>query len=218
LPQPPHRAGRWSLGVWTQWRGGAQRFDLATLGGSQAGARAMRRLDRHDRLHAVLRLSSSGSIGDGVEGAAGLSWRPFTHIPVALVVERREQIAGDGGRSAFAAFATGGVNDAPLGAVWRIDGYGAAGMVGAARRDLFAEGSMVLRRRVAAVGAVPIDAGIGGWAAVQPGVERIDIGPRISIRLPLGDVTPLLALDYRQRVAGNAAPDTGFALTLAGDF
>ena len=206
------------MSVWSHWRGNAPAFDLATLGGSQTGLRVMRRLDGTGRINAQVRLSSSGAIGDGLEGAAGVSWQPLRRIPAALVVERRAQLAGDGGRSAFAAFAAGGVTDAPLHAGWRIDSYGAAGIVGGGRQDAFAEASAVVHRPLSRAGKMSVDGGIGGWAAAQPGVSRVDVGPRVSVILPIGAARPRLAVDYRYRVGGNAAPDSGLALTLASDF
>jgi hypothetical protein len=44
---------------------------------------------------------------------------------------------------------------------------------------------------------------------------RVDAGPRVTMR-----VRPNLKVhvDWRQRLAGNAAPGSGPAVTLAGDF
>lgn len=101
---------------------------------------------------------------------------------------------------------------------FRFDGYAAAGVVGAARRDLFAEGSATVRRRLASLGPVELDAGAGVWAAVQPGLERVDIGPSVSARWRVGELRPRLSVDWRQRVVGDAAPQSGAAVTLAADF
>jgi hypothetical protein len=58
-------------------------------------------------------------------------------------------------------------------------------------------------------------AGLGVWGGAQPGIYRVDAGPRITMR-----VRPNLKvhLDYRARLAGNAQPGSGPAVTLAGDF
>jgi hypothetical protein len=125
-----------------------------------------------------------------------------------LLVERRQKL-GEQGRSAFAAMAYGGVSDVAAGPL-RIDAYGQAGVVGARSRDLFADGSASVSLPLAGARV-----GAGVWAAVQPGVSRIDLGPRASLRLP-GEVT--LAVDWRLRVAGEAAPRSGPAVTLSTDF
>ncbi len=214
-------SGTWASSAWAYIRpdmARGPRFDLARLGGSQIGLRVDRRMDRAGRVTVFARMVSSGAIGDGLEGAAGLALRPSRSLPVALVIERREQLAGAGGRSSFAAYATGGASNVPLGQSLTIDAYGAAGVVGVTRRDLFAEGSAVASRRLTSVAGVDVAAGAGAWGAAQPGATRLDIGPRLSAHLPIGDARPLLAIDWRQRVAGDAAPSSGVALTLAADF
>jgi hypothetical protein len=62
-----------------------------------------------------------------------------------------------------------------------------------------------------------LSVGGGAWGAVQPGVSRIDIGPRASLRLP-GLQGARLVADWRFRIHGNAAPASGPSLTLAADF
>ena len=54
--------------------------------------------------------------------------------------------------------------------------------------------------------------------AVQPGAARVDVGPRLTLRLPQVGEGGRIALDWRQRVAGDAHPESGLALTLAADF
>lgn len=218
-PAPP-RVDRWTLSGWVFVRPMSARTTLGQglLGGSQAGVRASWRLDRDGRVELYARVVSSGRLGDGVEGAVGASAQPLRALPVRLSVERREQLAGSGGQSAFAAFASGGVSDAALPLHFRLDGYAAAGVVGVRRRDLFAEGSATVRRRIVEVGPVEVDAGMGAWAAVQPDLERIDVGPSVSARWRVGELRPRLSVDWRHRVLGDAAPDTGVAITLAADF
>jgi hypothetical protein len=214
-------AKKWSRSAWAYVRpdmARGPRFDLARLGGSQIGLRVARRMDRSGQASLFARIVSSGAIGDGLEGAAGLTFQPSHSVPVALVIERREQLAGTGGRSAFAAYATGGASNVSLSQGWTLDAYGAAGVVGGARRDPFGEGSAVVARRLTSVAGVDVEAGVGAWGAAQPGATRLDVGPRLSARLPIGNARPLLAIDWRQRVAGDAAPASGVALTLAADF
>lgn len=61
--------------------------------------------------------------------------------------------------------------------------------------------------------------GAGVWAGGQNGAVRLDIGPRVSIPLNLGkSVSSRIAIDWRMRVAGNASPASGPALTIASSF
>jgi hypothetical protein len=97
----------------------------------------------------------------------------------------------------------------PLGFV--LDGYGQAGVVGVQDRDLFADGGFTLTRPLFG----QFSAGLGMWGGVQPDVYRIDAGPRLSMRVRNN---MRIHLDWRQRLAGNAEPGSGPAVTLAGDF
>lgn len=219
LPAPA-RADRWTLSGWAFVRPMSAPASLGQglLGGSQAGARAAWRLDRDGRSELYARVVSSGRLGDGAEGAFGVSMQPLGGLPVRVSVERRQQLMGNGGRSAFAAFASGGASDVALPLRFRLDGYAAAGVVGVQRRDLFAEGSATVRRGIVELGPVEVDAGGGVWAAAQPGLERVDVGPSVSARWLAGELQPRLSVDWRQRVVGDATPQSGVAVTLAADF
>ena len=61
----------------------------------------------------------------------------------------------------------------------------------------------------------PVSAGFGIWGGVQPGLYRVDAGPRLSLRVRRNI---RIDLDWRQRLAGQAEPGSGPALTLAGNF
>jgi hypothetical protein len=214
------RPDRFTLSAWLLARNGNGAPALsgqAALGGSQLGARGALRLDRRGQLELFARATSAGRLGDGAEGALGVALRPHPRLPVQLVAERREAIAGEGGRSAFAAYAVGGVDSLRAGPAL-VDAYGAAGMVGARSRDWFAEGSAVARLPVARLGPADLSAGGGVWAAAQPGASRVDVGPRVQLRWREGPVRPVVSLDWRQRVAGDARPSSGPALTLGADF
>ncbi len=47
---------------------------------------------------------------------------------------------------------------------------------------------------------------------------RIDLGPTLLVRAPFGKVSVDVAADWRFRVAGNAVPGSGPALTLSTGF
>ena len=96
---------------------------------------------------------------------------------------------------------------------WRfeLDAYAQAGIVGLGRRDLFADGAIAFTRPVYG----RFSAGLGMWGGYQPGLYRLDAGPRISMKVR---DNIRAHVDWRQRVAGNAQPASGPALTLAADF
>lgn len=213
---------RWALSAWAFHRSDAAAPSLGgqgQLGGSQAGARLSYRLDGTGRAAVFARVSATPQGAGGVEGAVGVALRPVRTIPLSLIVERRQRLAGSGGRNAVAAYVTGGLSDAPMTAGFTLDAYGAAGVVGVRRRDAFAEGQLRATHRVARAGAARVRVGVGAWGAVQPGAARADIGPSLVVRMERpGAPSPRLSVDYRHRVAGDAAPASGVALTLATDF
>jgi len=185
------------------------------LGGSQAGLRATYRLAGCGApLAAGLRVTAPIERPQGAEVAAGLDWQPSSRLPVHLLVERRQRL-GREGRSAFGATVYGGIAEAKLGPL-RLDSYGQAGIVGLKARDLFADGGLRAALPLGPAGRLRV--GAGAWAAAQPRVSRVDVGPHAELRLPLGRANASLSADWRFRVAGNARPGSGPALTLATDF
>ena len=84
-------------------------------------------------------------------------------------------------------------------------------MVGFNSRDRFVDGALTFTRPVYR----QFSAGFGVWGGAQPGLYRVDAGPRVTMRVR-NNIK--VHLDYRQRLAGNAEPGSGPALTLAGDF
>jgi hypothetical protein len=57
--------------------------------------------------------------------------------------------------------------------------------------------------------------GFGVWGGAQPGIYRLDAGPRVTMKVRN---SLKVHVDWRQRLAGNAQPGSGPAITLAGDF
>ena len=215
LPQAALKArlDRLQLSAWALLRGRPGPASLAnggTLGGSQAGARLTYYVT--PMFAASLRSSTPVGGARGGEIAAGVRVTPFRSIPLSLTAERRQAIgATGGGRSAFALFIEGGVYQRPMPWGMVLDAYAQAGVVGARRRDLFADGGLTFSKAVFG----RYSAGFGLWGGVQPGLYRVDIGPRVSMRVRN---SMRVHLDWRQRVAGNAAPGSGPAVTLSADF
>lgn len=211
-PQPAGRLDRVQLSSWALLRGPSSPEALAaggTLGGSQAGARLTYAFNRW--LAASLRTTSPVGGSSAVEAAAGLRFTPFRSIPVAITAERRQAFGHGGGQSAFALFLEGGLYRRPAPLDFRLDGYFQAGIVGLSSRDYFADGSLALTRPLWG----RVSAGVGLWGGVQPGLYRVDAGPRVSVRVRDNIYAHV---DWRQRLAGTARPASGPALTLAADF
>jgi hypothetical protein len=215
-PAPAAPASRWSFATWSFLREGdaAPLAAGGLLGGSQAGARIAYRLneDRTRPLALTARLTSPLRRPEAAEAAVGIDWQPLSRAAIHLLSERRQRL-GREGRSAFGLTVYGGVSDAPLGPL-RVEAYAQAGMVGLRSRDLFGDGALRLSRPVGGRGGL----GLGAWAAAQPGVARLDLGPQASFRLPLAGRNVAVAVDWRFRVAGDARPGSGPTLTVGTDF
>jgi hypothetical protein len=213
------QAGRWSGSAWLFLRpeGSAQlAAGGGVLGGSQAGGRILYRLN--DDANRPLSLSArlySALDRSGAEAALGVEWQPVAKLPVRLLAERRQKL-DQGGRSAFAVLAHGGVSDAKLVGPVVMDGYAQAGLVGLGSPDLFADGSVQLGLPLDRDKRLKVSAGL--WGAAQPGTARLDAGPQVSYRLPVAGTAVRVAAEWRFRIAGDAAPASGPALTLATDF
>jgi len=184
-----------------------------TLGGSQAGARLTWRWDQalamNLRVSAPLRQGQQKIAG---EAALGVSWQPLQSVPVRVMAERRKAVgAPGGGRDAFALLAEGGVYEQPLPWQFRLDGYAQTGVVGVRTRDWFVDGGATVTRPI--YGRFAIGAGV--WGGAQPGLSRLDIGPRMSMQVRPGIRAHV---DYRHRLIGTAEPGSGFAATVATDF
>lgn len=208
---PPPKLDRLQLSSWALLRGRSTGANLAsggTLGGSQAGARLTYAVDR--QLAAQLRTTTPVGGGRGAEVAIGARYQPLRSVPVWINAERRQAV-GDYGRSAFALFAEGGLYQQPLPWGFALDAYLQGGAVGINNRDLFVDGAFAATRPVYRNYSV----GFGIWGGAQPGLYRVDAGPRLSMKVR--DNIRVHA-DWRQRLAGKADPGSGPALTLATDF
>ena len=212
----PHKVDRLQLATWAMLRsqqtGIAGSRSLATggqLGASQAGARLIYNWNRQIALAARV----SSEVGRrGGEVAAGVRVRPLVNIPVWITAERRQAIGRyGGGRSAFAVFLEGGMYQRPLPWRFSFDTYVQGGVVGARSRDWFVDGALAVTRPVFR----NFSAGFGFWGSAQPGLSRVDAGPRVSMQVRK-DLK--VHFDWRQKLVGNARPGSGPAITLSGDF
>ncbi|WP_440978851.1 hypothetical protein ACQHGV_15525 [Sphingomonas pseudosanguinis] len=213
LPVTPTSPSRWSASAWAilLQGGGGGLLPGGQLGGTQAGVRILRRIDREGALSASLRLSTPIE-GIGREMAVGVDWRPSPHLPVRLLVEQRIALDRGQGGPAILAVAGFGPRDVLPGVT--AAGYAQAGGVLRDRAEPFADGAV----RATIALTRDIDLGLGAWGGAQRGAKRFDVGPTLGIALPVAGQRLRLSLDWRQRVAGSAAPGSGPALSIGGDF
>lgn len=215
-PLEPDRIDRLQLTAWALLR--PQSGDVApsrslasqgSLGASQAGARLTYNFTR--QIAAAFRMTNDVGRRGG-EIAAGLRVQPLAAIPLWIDAERRQRIGQyGGGRSAFALFFEAGLWDRRMPLRLLLNTYLQGGVVGARSRDRFVDGELTLTRPVYR----QFSAGLGIWGGAQRGVYRVDAGPRVTMRVRNN---LRVHFDWRQRLAGNARPGSGPAVTLAGDF
>lgn len=215
---PPTRPrSRWSGSFWLVARGGAGLAPGALggqLGGSQAGARLVYALDRRHRIGLIGRVTSP--LGRGLrEAAVGVEWQP-TKLPIRLVAEQR--IALSEGHGGPAVGVVGGIGPVGIPHGFRLEAYGQAGVIHRTDTQAYADGAVRISHPVATVGAVKIDLGVGAWGGAQRDAARLDIGPSLGVTVPIAKQPVRIALDWRERVAGDAHPGSGPALTLGTDF
>jgi hypothetical protein len=211
---PPQ--SRWIGSAWLLARGGASgTLSGGRLGASQAGIRMLYQVDTGRRIALAARIATPLR-GRGTEAAIGVDWQP-TSAPVHLVAEQR--IAIDGARGGPTAMVIAGLNPTPVAAGFRLEAYAQAGAIlRGGRAEAFGDAAVRLSRPVAMLGAATIDAGMGAWGAGQRGATRVDLGPTIGAALPLAGRSTRISLDWRHRVAGDARPGSGPALSIGTDF
>jgi hypothetical protein len=216
IPAALHKLDRLQLTAWAMLRGGrgaalgpTSLASGGTLGGSQAGARITYNFTRQ----VAASLRSTSDVGRrGGEIAAGIRIQPLVSVPVWVTAERRQRLGRFGnGRNAFAFFVEGGLYQRPMPWDFALDAYFQGGVVGLNRRDRFVDGAITFTRPVYR----RFSGGFGVWGGAQPGVYRLDAGPRVTMKVR---DNMRVHFDWRQRLAGKARPGSGPAVTLAGDF
>ena len=231
LPIKPLRPGetaatrsRWRADIWLFVRPGSQ--DIAapspapSYGASQAGAVLAYRLA--DRLPLEPEVYARGAKalvkGGEVEVAAGIRAKPIASVPVRLHAEARATRVSNRTEIRPSAYVTAGFDEADIVAGVDARGYAQAGYVGGRYETAFADGQIVADKEVAAFNLAKLRVGAGAWGGAQKGAERLDVGPSASIETELGGAPVRLSAEYRVRIAGNAAPGDGIAITLTTGF
>lgn len=201
---------RWQLGGFALLRDGGAAGPAASpvLGGGQLGGSIAFLPDPYARLPLALVVRGNvaadpaGLRRDTAQAAVGV--RQALLPGVAISAERLIAI-GSATRSDWTLRLAAGASHG------RLTAYAEAGMLGNGEAYAGAQANVRLLR----VG--PVTLGGGGWASLQtgaPDVWRVDVGP--SIGASVRGIR--LSADWRQRVAGNAAPGSGPVLTVSTGF
>ncbi len=182
------------------------------LGGGQSGGSIAFTPDPLSPRPVAATLRGSVAHDDGGRSAfvaAGIQWHPVTGV--TLAAERLIGVGRTGPHAWTARLAAG--TDRAIGQ-WRLTAYGEGGILGhASYAAIQGRGGVVVR-----VSQIELDPGMGVWSSVQRDrgttIDRVDVGPGIVAR-----AGPFAAeVDYRVRIAGNAAPGSGPVLTLGAAF
>ena len=222
--------GRWTLDSWAFYRQGSEAAPVSqgrvpVYGASQAGAVVQYRLTRTSRYdpRLYLRAYQANVPGGESELAFGASLRPLPRVPLRLAGEARYTTNPFGSEIRPAAYAVTEFNPVRLPLGTRLEAYGQAGWVGGAGATAFGDGQAIIIRDLPVVGRLSRDAlrmsfGAGVWGGAQRDAQRLDIGPTLRFDVKVGRVPTRVSVDYRQRVAGDAAPASGVAATISAGF
>lgn len=227
LPSSGHgRSRHWSMDAWALIRNegaGAPSPGVlpATYGGSQSGAVLRYRIDLASAYRPSVYLRTTSALG-GIRDntlALGVSARPLPSVPVIAAVEGRMVDQANGRSIRPAALAYTEIAPIALPARMRAEVYAQGGYVGGRFATPFADGMVRVDRHVLTIGKAEARAGGGMWGGIQKGASRLDVGPSASVAMPLArGLHGRAALDWRFRMAGDAMPGSGPALTLSAGF
>ncbi len=190
------------------------------LGGGQSGAQVAYSLDPLSSrpLAVEARVSApNNDVKDGAQAALGVTWR--LRPSLSLTAERLFA-AGDHARGGWTVRAAGGAATVRQGGARRwLDAsiYAEGGIVGLRDPAYYGAAQGRVGRSAAIAEDIAASVGMGGWASVQRDrrtVSRFEVGPTLHLSRGAFNLTA----DYRVRLAGNAAPGSGPALTLAAFF
>lgn len=219
------QSDRWSFDGWSLWRAGSSDAVAGaglqpSYGASQAGGVVRFRLSQQGRHSPQIHLRATQTLVSRGESevAVGASVRPVAKLGLRAHGELRASRRPGNVEIRPAAFVTTEfpAEELPLGV--RGTFYAQGGYVGGDFSTFFADGQMGADTSVARFDLGDLRVGGGAWGGVQEDAARLDIGPTASISLEKGPVPARLSVDYRVRVAGDAEPGSGVAVTLTTGF
>jgi hypothetical protein len=229
---------RWSLDAFAFYRQGSGSTSISqgrvpVYGASQIAVNLQYRIDPSSRRdpRAYVRAYRAFVPDAENELAIGLSARPYGPVPVRVAAELRATNNRFGTEIRPAAYAVTELPAARLPFDLRMEAYGGAGYVGGSADTAFVDGQVAITREVASFAGplagsgynasdqrIRLSFGGGAWGGAQKDASRLDVGPTIRLDLTLGEVPARLSVDWRERVAGDAAPESGIAATLSTRF
>lgn len=218
------QASRWSGDAWLFLRQDSAAplaVGRPAYGRSQAGAVLRYRLAPSSSHRPVLYARATHALAGAREGelAAGFAARPVPGLPVSVSAELRIHDSMIGREVRPAAFAVTELPPTRLPGGLRGEAYAQAGYVGGTFATAFVDGQVRVDRRLALLGAdADLRAGAAAWGGAQKHAERFDVGPSATVSFRLGEAYSRLTVDYRFRVAGDAEPGDGPALTFSAGF
>ncbi len=157
------------------------------------------------------------------EFAGGVMARPLPDVPISVAVEVRLSDSQTDRPPRPAAFAVTELPPVALPFEFTAEAYAQGGYVGGDYATAFVDGQLRLHREVLHLGDIRASLGGGAWGGAQKGAERVDMGPGVTLAVPLQVSEHLhagvrLSADWRFRVAGDANPSSGPSLTLSTGF
>ena len=151
------------------------------------------------------------------ELAFGVRIQPFDDLPISIHAEKRFR-ADSGSDRGTAFYAAGGTGPDRIVEKLALETYAQAGYVLGDDETYFFDGFATLQRPILESDRKKLSVGTGAWVGGQRNIARLDLGPRADFRIPLGKKSARIAVDWRVRVAGDARPRSGMAITLSTSF
>lgn len=214
---------RWSIDAWALWREGGNVPLVAgqsSYGRSQAGAVVRYRLGEASGHVPQLYLRGTSAL-EGVrerEVAFGGSARPMPSLPLRVAMEARLSETESGTELRAAGYAVTELPPANLPGGVQGEAYAQAGYVTGDFATPFVDGQARITRPVQLDDDFRLEAGAGVWGGAQDDAARLDMGPTVGVTFRIGPARGRVSADYRFRIAGDAEPASGPALTLTAGF
>ena len=218
------RGRRWSGDAWLLLRGGDGAVLAGALapsyGASQYGLVVRRSFGSASRPPAFAYLRLAGATArEETQLAAGLGVRPVPRLPVAVLAEGRVQRSRSGTRLQPGVAVVSELPPVALPLGLEANVYAQGGWLGGADATAFVDAQAIAERRIALpVRGAELRLGAGVWGGGQKGAKRLDAGPRAALRTSVAGIPMQVAADWRVRIAGDAQPGSGPALTISAGF
>jgi hypothetical protein len=217
---------RWSGDAWALLRRDGNVLPVGSLllpsyGANQVGAVLRYRLAPASGYKPTVYARAYGALnGSGErEVAAGLSARPLPAVPLVAMAEGRLSRFDNGASHLRPAVTL--VTELPpvmLPGALRAETYAQGGYVGGTGATPFVDGQFRLERIVQKLGRTEWRLGGGVWGGAQKSAGRLDVGPTATVAFASARAGAHVSVDWRFRLAGDAMPGSGPAVTLAAGF